>query len=64
MKQLKNHYKALILFISIFIIIGCSDPIIEPVNLPGQIYVAGSYTTGGYEYGAYWVANRSEHMTE
>ena len=59
MKKSQNHYKALILFISIFIITGCSDPIIEPVNLPGQIYVAGSYTTGGYEYGAYWVANSS-----
>ena len=59
MKQLKNHYKALILFISIFTINGCSDTIIEPVNSPGGIYVAGSYTTGGSEYGAYWVANSS-----
>ena len=59
MKQLHNHYKALILFISIFTINGCSDTIIEPVNSPGEIYVAGSYTTGGTEYGAYWVANSS-----
>ena len=32
----------------------CCDPS-TPVS--GQIYIAGSYSTGGNEYGAYWVSN-------
>ena len=59
-----NLYLNLSIIILLFNLTGCDsdDPICcgpsDPV-LPGQIYVAGSYLTGGKEYGAYWVASSS-----
>ena len=59
-----NFYLKLIIIVLLFNLLGCDpdDPVCcgstDPV-LTGQIFIAGSYITGGKEYGAYWVANSS-----
>ena len=62
--KFSNFYLNLIIIVLLFNLSGCdSDDSLccgptDPA-LPGQIYVAGSYSTGGKEYGAYWVASNS-----
>ena len=62
--KFSNFYLNLIIIFLLFNLSGCdSDDSVccgptDPA-LPGQIYIAGSYSTGGKEYGAYWVASSS-----
>ena len=62
--KFSNFYLNLIIIVLLFNLSGCdSDDSVccgptDPA-LPGQIYIAGSYSTGGKEYGAYWVASSS-----
>ena len=62
--KLSNFYLNLLLIVLLFKLSGCNSDesaCCGPSNpiLPGEIYIAGTYSTGGKEYGAYWVANNN-----
>ena len=62
--KLSNFYLYILLIVLLFNLSGCNSDesaCCGPSNpiLPGEIYIAGTYSTGGKEYGAYWVANNN-----
>ncbi len=62
--KLSNFYLYILLIVLLFNLSGCNSDesaCCGPSNpiLPGEIYIAGTYSKGGKEYGAYWVANNN-----